>query len=103
MVDLSQKLIGWTQSVYKFGCAFIHLLSFHDYANNDPLRQLPPSEQNDIIQHCRHYHGGPMSENPTFADLVPYIPRVLEKIASNLEYYVEELENGRGLDSTDRA
>src|SRR5262249_40018997 len=31
MVELAQTLQGWTQSVYKFGCAFIHLSSFHDY------------------------------------------------------------------------
>ena len=102
MVDLSQKLIGWTQSVYKFGCAFIHLSSFHDYANRDPLKQLPLNEQKDIIQHCRHYHGGPMSEEPMFADLVSYLPRVLEKIAGNLEYYVEKLETEQGLDSEEK-
>ncbi|MEI7590811.1 MAG: hypothetical protein WCJ49_05815, partial [Deltaproteobacteria bacterium] len=31
MVDLSDKLNGWTLSVYKFGCSFIHLSKSHSY------------------------------------------------------------------------
>src|SRR5690554_1366354 len=31
MVELSNSLFGWTKSVYKFGCAFIHLSDFHNY------------------------------------------------------------------------
>ncbi len=31
MAELSGRLHGWVASVYKFGCAFIHLSSFHDY------------------------------------------------------------------------
>jgi hypothetical protein len=91
MVDLAQNLQGWTHSVYKFGCAFIHLSAFHDYNDRDPLRQLPPEEQRDIIEHCRSYHGGPPGDHPDFESLLPYLPRVLEKIASNLECYVKDL------------
>lgn len=94
MVDLSQSLQGWTRSVYKFGCAFIHLSHLHDYNTNDPLRQLPVGERKDILEHCRKYHGGPTLSEPTFFDLVPYFPRVLEKIAGNLECYLKRLETG---------
>jgi hypothetical protein len=45
MVDLAQILQGWTRSVYKFGCAFIHLSSLHDYNERDPLSQLPAEEK----------------------------------------------------------
>ncbi len=31
MVDLTDKLHGWTNSVYKLGCAFIHLSPLADY------------------------------------------------------------------------
>jgi hypothetical protein len=31
MIVIAHELQGWTQSVYKFGCAFIHLSSLHDY------------------------------------------------------------------------
>ena len=95
MVDLAQHLQGWTCSVYKFGCAFIHLSNLHDYNDRDPLEQLPHGERQDVLQHCRAYHGGPSNENPQFTDLVPYMPRILEKIASNLECYLAKLEEGQ--------
>jgi hypothetical protein len=37
MVQLTDTLHGWTKSVYAFGCAFIHLSSFHDHHVRDPL------------------------------------------------------------------
>lgn len=94
MVDLAQELQGWTQSVYKFGCAFIHLSSFHDYNDRDPLLQLPNHEREDILAHCRTYHGGPATDAERFEDLVPYLPRVLDKISRNLECYLIQLESG---------
>lgn len=97
MVELSQTLQGWTQSVYKFGCAFIHLSCLHDYNDRDPLAQLPETERRDILEHCRHYHGGPHDGAERFDDLVSYLPRVLEKIASNLECYLGALESGDAL------
>lgn len=97
MVDIADSLHGWTRSVYKFGCAFIHLSSFHDYNHRDPLAQIPASERAAILEHMRYYHGGPAAENPTFEELAFFLPSVFEKIASNLEHYVRELEAGRDL------
>lgn len=94
MVELAQKLQGWTQSVYKFGCAFIHLSNLHDYNDRDPLLQLPADERRDILNHCRYYHGGPATDAERFEDLVPYLPYVLAKISGNLECYLEQLESG---------
>ena len=101
MIEKAHALQGWTQSVYKFGCAFIHLSSLHDYNDRDPLKLLPANEREDLLQHCRHYHGGPTEPNPSFLDLVPYMPRVLEKISANLEHYLAELENGKLLTATE--
>jgi hypothetical protein len=95
MVDLSQKLNGWTQSVYKFGCAFIHLSALHDYENRDPIGLLSETERSDLITHCRHYHGGPVQDTPTFRDFIPYLPDVLKKISSNLNWYLDELVAGK--------
>ena len=92
MVELAQSLHGWTQSVYKFGCAFIHLSSFHDYENRDPLLARPQEEKAAILKHMRAYHGGPHSAEPKFEDLLPYMPAVFEKVASNLECYIKQLE-----------
>lgn len=98
MVEVAQKLQGWTQSVYKFGCAFIHLSGLHDYNDRDPLALLSQEERSDILKHCRYYHGGPMQENATFDDLIQFLPRVFEKIASNLDCYLEALEHGEVLE-----
>lgn len=98
MVDLAQQLHGWAASVYKFGCGFIHLSRLHDHQARDGFLALDAAEREDIIRHLRYYHGGPSAENPTFADLVPLLPRVFEKIADNLECYVKTLEAGGDLD-----
>jgi hypothetical protein len=97
MVEFAQKLQGWTGSVYRFGCAFIHLSRNHDYLVRDPFRALPKSEQRDILKHLRYYHGGPTEENPSFSDLLPLLPQVFRKISDNLRCYVEMLEKGRDL------
>lgn len=96
MVEIAQELQGWTKSVYKFGCAFIHLSALLDYNDRDPLLQLSAEEKNDIIKHCRYYHGGPEQGAERFDELVPYLPRILVKISANLECYLKKLENGAG-------
>lgn len=92
MVELAQHLQAWTLSVYKFGCAFIHLSHLHDYNDRDPMQLLPTEECEAILNHCRHYHGGPMGSK--FIDLVPFLPSVLQKISDNLEFYLEQLRAG---------
>ena len=98
MVELAQKLQGWTQSVYKFGCAFIHLSDFHNHAVQDPFLRLPESERQDILRHMRNYHGGPSGDSPDIEEIAHYLPRVLEKIAGNLDCYLKSLEDGKGVD-----
>lgn len=92
MVELAQQLQGWTRSVYKFGCAFIHLSNLHDYNDRDPLRELTAEDREAILEHCRHYHGGPAHSD--FPDLLPYLPKALEKVSGNLECYLEQLQDG---------
>lgn len=101
MVRLANKLHGWSNSVYRFGCAFIHLSRFHDYLARDPYAALPPEEQSAILQHLRYYHGGPMSEKPSFQDIVPFLPNVFNKISSNLLCYIEKLERGESLNDSE--
>lgn len=98
MVDVAQELQGWAQSVYKFGCAFIHLSGLHDYKDRDPLALLSQEDRSAILQHCRYYHGGPMQEDASFDDLIPFFPRVFEKIASNLDCYLGALGRGEAVD-----
>lgn len=98
MVDLAERLHNWAGSVYRFGCAFIHLSSFHDYRHRDPLDHVSEDERRHIIEHMRYYHGGPHGDRPNFAQMVPYLPNVFAKIADNLECYVQQLERDGELD-----
>lgn len=91
MVDVSQEVQGWTQSVYMFGCAFIHLSDFHNHITQNPFHKLSAEEKRNILQHMRHYHGGPSHDNPDMKEIAEYIPRIFEKISSNLSYYLDEL------------
>lgn len=98
MVDLTDGLHGWTKSVYAFGCGFIHLSHLHDYKTRDPLQQIPAAERVAVLGHLRTYHGGPGGPDPMFADIVPMLPAVFDKIAGNLENYLKELERDGDLD-----
>jgi hypothetical protein len=97
MVDLAKGLQGWTQLVYRFGCSFIHLSNLHDYQARDPFKSLPLGERVEIAQYLRQFHGGQASADSTFNEIVAFVPKVLDKITSNLECYVEDLKHGRGL------
>jgi hypothetical protein len=95
MVELAQRLQGWTLSVYKFGCAFIHLSDFHNHAVQDPFRRLPEAERQDILGHMRNYHCGPLGDDPDMEELAHFLPQVFEKIAGNLDCYLKSLEEGK--------
>ena len=97
MTERASHLHGWSGSVYKFGCAFIHLSAFHDYSERGPFRSLPIEEKQEILDHVRSYHGGPMEDAPTFNDLSRFFPAVFEKVAGNLECYIEDLEQDQYL------
>jgi hypothetical protein len=98
MVNLAQQLQGWTQSVYKFGCAFVHLSDFHNHFTESPFGKLKKSERQDILYHMRHYHGGPCHDNPDMAELAVFTLPIFEKISSNLESYLKQLEQDRTLE-----
>ena len=94
MVELADTLNGWTESVYKFGCAFIHLSSFHDYAFNDPFENLEQDEIQSIKTHLNNYHGFPLTTELTMQSISFYLPMVFDKIEGNLECYIKNLEAG---------
>lgn len=94
MVDMAQTLQGWTESVYRFGCSFIHLSNFHNHLATNPFHSLPQAERDSILAHLRNYHGGPIEDDPSIEVIASYVPRVFEKIASNLTYYLSQLETG---------
>jgi hypothetical protein len=99
MVNLANSLTGWAESVYRFGCAFIHLSNFHDRQARDPFKTLPLSERRHIISHVEHYHGRLRTKTLGIADLVPLIPMVFHKVSDNLRCYLDALERGEDLDA----
>jgi hypothetical protein len=98
MVNLSQQLQGWTKSVYKFGCAFIHLSDYHNHLAENPFDKLEKPEKKDILSHMRYYHGGPVHDNPDMVEIASYLPQILEKITSNLESYLKQLEQNKNFE-----
>jgi hypothetical protein len=97
MVDLSKTLFNWAKNVYEFGCAFIHLSSFHDYAKRDPLESISAAERAKIAAYLNHYHGTHVGPNVKFPEIIPSLPAVFEKIRSNLECYLKEIKEDRDL------
>lgn len=95
MVGLADTFNGWTESVYKFGCAFIHLSSFHDFVFNDPFENLGQDEIDSIKTHLNKYHSFPLTTKLTMQSISFYLPMVFDKIEGNLEYYVKCLEEGQ--------
>jgi hypothetical protein len=92
--ELTQKLQGWTRSVFKFGHAFIYLSPYHDLKNRDALwAGHSLSEKDELLAHLRAYHGGPDMPNSTLSDIYPYLPRVFDEISNTLESKLERLED----------
>jgi hypothetical protein len=95
MVEIAQQLEGWTRSVYRFGCAFVHLSEFHNHLAENPFQKLSDAERQDILSHMRNYHGGPSCDSPDMKEISEYLPRIFNKIADNLIFYLAELRNGK--------
>ncbi len=91
MVDFANTLYGWPQSVYKLGCAFIHLSVMADYKHTNPFLQLSISEQNDIKQHLHNYHQFPLNEDLSVDTVGPYLLKVIEKVSNNLSYEIQRI------------
>lgn len=97
MVDLADTLNGWTKSVYKFGCAFIHLSSFHNYTYNDPFDNLDTEELNSIKAYLNNYHSFPLTTQLSIKSISLYLPMIFDKIKGNLECYINDLEKGKSI------
>jgi hypothetical protein len=98
MVELADTLHGWVEHAYRFGCAFIHLSRFHDYQQRDPVDALTDKDNEEIREALSYYHGRDTERELSFADITFYLPMIFEKISSNLQYYLKQLENDRDLD-----
>ncbi|MES2284104.1 MAG: hypothetical protein V4547_00365 [Bacteroidota bacterium] len=95
MVEIADFMFGWTQSVYRLGCAFIHLSPMNDYKNENPFLQLTQEEKDEVREHLNNYHSFPLTNDLTMQTVSPYLQRVFTKVSDNLEYYIGGLENDR--------
>ena len=92
MVDIAARTNGWVDLVYTFGSNLIHLSRSHDYKHKDPFRLISPQVQEEIRYYLAHYHSYREYDGLNVSAVVGYLPDVMNKIASNLEYYISELE-----------
>lgn len=93
MVDKANELFGYVHYVYKFGCGFIHLSDFHNYATINPFDRLNETEKADVKYYLNQYHHFPIDNELTVDSIANYIPKVFEKVSSNLTCYFGQLLN----------
>ena len=93
MVDKANELQGYVHYVYKFGCSFIHLSIFHNYATTNPFDKLNDTEKTDIKNYLNQYHHFPADKELTVENIASYIPSIFEKISSNLTFYLGKILN----------
>lgn len=93
IVTAANKLHGWANLAYRFGCSFIHLSNFHNYSDQNPFEILSEADKEDLLTYLRQYHNGPSNNHPSFEELKNYFPNVFKKISDNLEGYLERLEH----------
>ena len=92
-VDSTKDLFYWAKHVYEFGCAFIHVSSFHDYAERDPMERISAADRATIASYLNYYHLVHLGPNVTFSEILPWLPAVFEKISRNLDCYLTDLED----------
>lgn len=81
---------GWEEVVYKFGCGLIHLSNKHLYKTSDPIVNLSDQEKEKIIHYLSYYHNYEKIDL-NMLDIIEYLPKIYEKIYSNIEGYIEEI------------
>ena len=75
-----------------FGCSFIHLSVFHYYSEQDPFETLSIEELKVIKNFMVQYHSFPEYNQINFVTMKPYILDIFDKINSNLQCSLENLE-----------
>ncbi len=93
MVDLANELEGWSEYVYKLGCAFIHLSDFHSGEDVALAARLSPDQCSDIRRYVQHYHGVQLSDEVRLSEVYSAADRIFEKISDNLEFCLEYVED----------
>ncbi|MHA8069599.1 hypothetical protein ACS6L2_09970 [Aquirufa ecclesiirivi] len=93
MVEKADELLGYVHYVYKFGCGFVHLSDYYNYATTNPFDKLNDKEKVDIKIYLNQYHDFPIGDELTVESVTNYIPEVFDKISTNLTCYFEQILN----------
>ena len=91
MLNAYRNAMGWEKLVYDFGCQLIHLSNLHDYRHADPVVSLPKNTKSEIILYLTQCHEYEETEL-NLDSLVQYLPKVIDKICDNTNYFVEAFE-----------
>lgn len=93
MINIASQYNHWAPEVYQFGNCFTHLTNYHDYQHIDPLVNLDMKVKHTIKQYLNTYHAFPIINDVTFQNVIPYLPKVAEKISHNLQSYITDLKS----------
>jgi len=93
MVNIASQYNHWAPEVYDFGNCFTHLTNFHNYKHNDPLKNIDEKGKLTIKQYLSSYHGFPTKKELTFENVIPYLPKIAEKVSNNLKSYIQHLSS----------
>jgi len=95
MIARMSQSIGWTEHIYKFCNAFIHLSPFHDWATSSQIPNLTQQTRQFIAKdiNAQQYDKSvTISENFGFEELIHFAPHIFEKLRSNLLYEMNRNE-----------
>lgn len=92
MIQDAAAQFDWLETLYDFGCSFIHLTGLHSYQERDAFRMLSPSEREEIAKFVNHYYGATISANSQFTEVTHYLPQIFRKVAENLERLLSDLQ-----------
>lgn len=89
--NISHKL-GWTEHIYDFCCAFIHLSPYHDWAYTSDIPNLTREKRHSIVCAIKNQQNDTwgydtalvIDEDFCFDDLIPFIPYIFKKLRQNL-------------------
>ena len=97
LVDVANRYNSWARDVYDFGNKFTHLSDYHAYKSLDPLATLDISKKVCIEQYLTSYHQYPGGLPITLEHVIPYLPKVADKVVTNLSSYLKDLKERRDL------
>jgi len=89
MVKSMSRSLGWTEHIYEFCCAFVHLSPYHDWASDDTIPNLTQDKRHLIVNAIRSQQYDPtlvIDENFGFTDLILFAPHIFNKLRDNLLY-----------------